>query len=198
MPVSASTPRIATNPRGLSASSKAATTPMTPMGATLSTRNMLLNLCSWTISTVTMMTSINRQDGGDRGLRLAALLDASANADVVSARQAGVHRRDLRRELLHDRRGLRARREVGLHCHGGQSVPTPDDGIFLAVLDGGDLAQRNGFPVRQRHMKRPDCRQRHALRGGGPDQDVIEPDPAAHLGGRDAGHDRVHSQSHFL
>ena len=28
----------------LSASSKAATTPMTPMGATLSTRNMLLNL----------------------------------------------------------------------------------------------------------------------------------------------------------
>ena len=40
-------------------------------------------------------------------------------------------------------------------------------GIFLAVLDGGDLAQRNGFPVRQRHLKRPDRRQRRALLGGG-------------------------------
>ena len=101
-------------------------------------------------------------------------------------------------ERLHDRGGLRARREVGLHRHGRQPVPAPDDRIFLAVLDGGDLAQRNGFPVRQRNLKRPDRRQRHALLGGGPDEDVVEPDSAAHLGGRDAGDDRVHSQSQFL
>ena len=88
-----------------------------------------------------------RHDSDDRRLRLVALLDASADADVISARQAGVQRRDLRLERLHDRRGLRARREVGLHRDGRQPVPAPDDRIFLAVLDGGDLAQWNGFPV---------------------------------------------------
>ena len=71
-------------------------------------------------------------------------------------------------------------------------------GIFLAVLDGGDLAQGNGFPVRQWNLKGPDCRQRHALVGGGADENVVEPDSAAHLGGGDAGDDRIHSQSQFL
>ena len=144
------------------------------------------------------MTNIKGSGGDDRGLRLVALLHASADADVVSVRQAGVQRRHLRRERLHDGCGLRARREVGLHGDGRQSVPAPDDRIFLAVLDRGDLAQGNGFPVRQRHLKRPDGRQRRALLGGGPDEHVVEPDPAAHLGRRDARDDRVDRQSQLL
>ena len=191
MPVSASTPRIATKPSGLSERSRAATTPMRPRGATLSTRNRRLKLWSWIISTVSIRTSIIGRTAATDALRLAALLDRSADVDMVAARQAGIQRRDLRRQRLHDRGGLRAGRDVGLHRHGRPPVPAPDDRIFLAVIDGGDLAQGNGLPVRQRHLKRADRRQRHALLGGGPDQHVDEIDPAAHLGGRDAGHDRV-------
>ena len=39
MPISASTPRMATKPSGRADSSRAATTPISPSGATLSTRN---------------------------------------------------------------------------------------------------------------------------------------------------------------
>ena len=117
---------------------------------------------------------------------------------MVAARQAGIQRRDFRRQRLHDGGGLRAGRDVGLHGHRGPPVPAPDNGIFLAVIDGGDLAQGNGPPVRQRYLKRPDRRQRHALLGGGPNQHVDEIDPAAHLGGCDAGHDRVQGQGQIL
>ena len=75
----------------------------------------------------------HRQDGDDRDLRLGALLHGSADVDMVSAPQACVQRRDLRRQRLHDRRGLRTRREVGLHRHRWQSVPTPDDGILYST-----------------------------------------------------------------
>ena len=142
--------------------------------------------------------SINGRDGGDRHLRLAALLDGAADVDMVPARQAGIQCRDLRRQRLHDRGGLRAGHDVGLHRHRGPPVPAPDNGIFLAVIDGRDLAQRNGPPVRQRHLQRADRRQRHALLGGGPDQHVDEIDPAAHLGGGDAGYDRVQGQGQLL
>ena len=117
---------------------------------------------------------------------------------MVSARQAGIQRRDLRRQRLHDRRGLRARGEISLHRHGGQPVATPDDGIFLAVLDGGNLAQRNRPPVRQRDLERPDSRQGRALLGRGSDQDVDQPNSAAHLCGGDAGQDCVHSLGQIL
>ena len=131
-------------------------------------------------------------------MRLGALLHASADADARAVRQAGVQRRDLRRERLDDCRGLHARREVGLHRHSRQPVPAPDDRVLLAVLHGGDLAQRHGLPVRQRQLKGPDRRWRHPLLGGRPDQDVVEPDPAAHLGGGDAGHDRIHGERQLL
>ena len=138
------------------------------------------------------------QYGGDRGLRLFALLHASPDTNMVSARQAGVQRRDLRRQRLHDRRGLRARREICLHRHCGQPVPAPDDGIFLAVLNGGNLAQRNRPPVRQGNLERADSRQGRALLGGGPDQDVDQPNSAAHLRRGDAGQDRIHSLGQIL
>ena len=123
-----------------------------------------------------------RQDRCDGRLRLAALLDRSADCDVVTARQARIQGLDLRRQSLDDGRGLNAGRDIGLHRHGGPPVAAPDDGIFLAVIDGGDLAQRNGLPVRQRHLKRADRRERHALLGGGPDEHIDEIDAAAHLG----------------
>src|SRR6201997_5389421 len=59
MPVRASTPSSATKPMGLSARRRAATTPIRPRGATLSTRNRLLKFWSWIISTVRSRMSIN-------------------------------------------------------------------------------------------------------------------------------------------
>ncbi len=110
---------------------------------------------------------------------------------MVSARQARVQRRNLRFQRLHDGGGLHARFKICLHRDGGAPVPAPDNRIFLAVIDRGDLAQGNGSPVRQRHLKRPDRCQRHALVGGGADQHVYEIDPAADLRDRDAGFDRI-------
>ena len=58
MPLSASTPRIATKPSGACASSRAATTPMIPSGATLSTSNTRWKLCSWKIRMVSTTSTI--------------------------------------------------------------------------------------------------------------------------------------------
>ncbi len=49
---------MATKPSGLPDSSSAATTPIRPSGATLSTRNNRWKLCSCTIRTVSMMSSM--------------------------------------------------------------------------------------------------------------------------------------------
>ena len=46
MPISASTPRIATKPIGAPEDSIAATTPMIPSGATAMTTNMVRKLCT--------------------------------------------------------------------------------------------------------------------------------------------------------
>ena len=75
-------------------SSSAATTPIRPIGTTLSTRNSRLKLCSCIIRTVIMMNSITRHHGEDRGLRLRALLDRAADGDVVGLRQARLELRD--------------------------------------------------------------------------------------------------------
>ena len=58
MPLSASTPRIATKPSGACASSKAATTPMSPSGATLSTSSTRWKLCNWNIRMVSTSSII--------------------------------------------------------------------------------------------------------------------------------------------
>ena len=198
MPVRASTPSSATKPSGLPESRRAATTPMRPSGATLSTRNSRLKPWSWTISTVSVRRSTIGSDGHHRTLRLVALLHRAADLDAVPGRQAGVQRRDPRREGLHDGGGQRAGRDVGLHRQRRPAVPAPDERVLLAVLDGGDLAQGDGPPVRQRHLQRPERRQRHALLGGGPDQHVDEVDPVPHLGGGHAGHDRVQGLGQVL
>ena len=59
MPISASTPRIATKPSGWPVGSSAATTPISPSGATLTTRNSFWKLCSCSISTVAIRNSIS-------------------------------------------------------------------------------------------------------------------------------------------
>ena len=76
-----------------------------------------------------------RRDGYDRGFSLVALLNGAANVDAVSIRQTGTQCRHLRRQILHDRGGLRAGHGVRLHRHRGPPVPAPDHRIFLAVID---------------------------------------------------------------
>ena len=49
MPINASTPRMATKPSGAPDPNNAATTPISPSGATLTTRASLPKLCNWTI-----------------------------------------------------------------------------------------------------------------------------------------------------
>src|SRR4029077_8841526 len=58
MPTSASTPSIATKPIGFWATSSAATTPMRPRGATLSTSKTRWKLCNWNIRMVKTSTAI--------------------------------------------------------------------------------------------------------------------------------------------
>jgi len=58
IPKSARTPRMATKPSGLPESINAATTPISPSGATLRTMNSLGKLWSWTMRTVNMTNSI--------------------------------------------------------------------------------------------------------------------------------------------
>ena len=59
MPISASTPRMATKPIGAPLGSSAATTPISPSGATATTRNSRWKLCSWIIRIVAMMNSMS-------------------------------------------------------------------------------------------------------------------------------------------
>ena len=40
---------------------------------------------------------------------------------------------------LHRRRRQQARHHIGLHCQGRDPIPPPDDRIFLAVFEAGDL-----------------------------------------------------------
>jgi len=127
--------------------------------------------------------SINGSTAATDHLRLVTFLDCSADGDMVAAWQARIQRRDLRRQRLHDRSGLRSGHDVGLNGHRWPPVPAPDNGIFLAVFDRSDLAERNAPTVRQGHLKPPNRRQRHALLGGGPDHHINQIDSAAHLGG---------------
>lgn len=59
MPISARIPRIATKPIGVPVGSNAATTPISPSGATLATRNSFCTLCNWIIRKVAMRNSIS-------------------------------------------------------------------------------------------------------------------------------------------
>ena len=99
MPVSASTPRMATKPSGACASSKAATTPISPSGATLSTSSTRWKLCSWNIRMVSTSSIITGTTASTDAFAFAALLHRAAGRDPVAGRQR-------RRELV-DRRAAR-------------------------------------------------------------------------------------------
>lgn len=58
MPASAIVPRIATKPMGVWVGSSAATTPIRPNGATLTTRNSRWKLCSCIIRMVAISSSV--------------------------------------------------------------------------------------------------------------------------------------------
>ena len=61
MPISASTPRMATKPSGAWLGSSAATTPMSASGATAKTRNSRWKLCNWIIRIVAIEEQHQRQ-----------------------------------------------------------------------------------------------------------------------------------------
>ncbi|MCY1175481.1 hypothetical protein D9M73_157230 [compost metagenome] len=59
IPISARIPRIATKPMGVPVGTSAITTPISPSGATLATRNSFCTLCSWIIRKVAIKNSIS-------------------------------------------------------------------------------------------------------------------------------------------
>src|SRR5262249_42556890 len=132
MPSSARMPRMATKPSGLPDTSSAATTPISPSGPTLSTRNSRWKLRNWTISTLSRHPPPHARH--DRRLRFLALLDGAAGDDPVGARQALGQSIDGRRQRAHDRFRQRSRRDIGLHGQGRNPVAPPDHRIVLLVI----------------------------------------------------------------
>jgi hypothetical protein len=59
---------------------------------------------------------------------------------MVPVWQTAIQRGELRRQGLHDGGRLNAGSDVGLHGYRGSPVPAPDDWVFLAIVDRGDLA----------------------------------------------------------
>ena len=148
MPSSARMPRMATKPSGLPDSSSAPTTPISPSGPTLSTMNSRWKLCSWNISTVSMMKQHHRHDGEDRGLRLGTLLHRAADRDGIARRQRlAASSRDGLVERAHHLLRQHARADVGLHGQVRHAVAPPDQRIFLLVVEAGELASGTVRPL---------------------------------------------------
>ena len=142
------------------------TTPISPSGATLSTMNRRWKLCSWNISTVSMISSITGTTATTEACDLAlsstvpptSRCRSPAAGVLASSSIAGVERGD-------DGLRQRARRDVGLHGQGRHPVAPPDQREVLVVLERRELAERHRPPVRQRDLQgRAGCRARRAAR----------------------------------
>ena len=90
-----------------------------------------------------------RKHSDDRVEPFGALLDRAARLNRVIRRQFLCHFSDRRRQLLIDGFCLYARHDVGLNRDGRQQIAAPDHRRLQAILDIGDLAQRDRLAVVQ-------------------------------------------------
>ena len=100
MPISASTPRIATKPSGAPLGSSAATTPISAERRHRDHQEQPVEALQLDHQDRRHDEQHQRDDGGDRPLRLGAVLDRAGDRDVVAGGSAS-------RELAHARLELR-------------------------------------------------------------------------------------------
>ena len=145
-------------------------------------------LCSWNISTVSMISSITGTTAKTERLRLRALLGVPPSIDLVALRQAGVQLVDRRRECRRPRSPAGCRGDVRAHGERRHPVAAPDQRILLLVLEGRELAERARCARRAAGpagcaASRARCAPPRSARA----TTSIEVDVVAHLGHRRAG-----------
>ena len=154
MPIKASTPRIATKPSGAPNGSSAATTPMRPSGATLTTSASFPKLCSCTIRNVAITSSITGATVSDRTLAFGGLLDGAAGLEREARRQGLAAKASIFGFKIGDHgRRLRVVEDRGAHGDCRQPVAAPDDRLLELVVELGEGEQRHDAAVRQADLQ---------------------------------------------
>jgi hypothetical protein len=116
-----------------------------------------------------------RHAGIHRVLAARRILHRAADLQQVARRQRGADLVQRRRDLRHHRGRLFLAVDVGAHRDRGQAVAMPDDAFLEAVLERGDLRQRDAPAVRGRHRQAAEQRQAGALFLRAAQQDLDQP-----------------------
>ena len=122
-----------------------------------------------------------REDRENAGLRLGALLDRAACNHVITRRQFRFERGDIGGERFDNGRCLKARRRIGLHGDGWQTMAAPDQRRFDPVGELRDLLKRHRTPARHVDHQAAQGLQLGALVGNGAGDDVDQIDIIAQL-----------------
>ena len=155
--------------------SSAATTPIRPIGTTLSTRKRRLKLCNWAIRNVSIrknMTVQRRKQKPEIARFLRPCLPR--RCDRVSGDLHSILRPPEREQR--PRLRVTAGSDFRLHGQRRDAVAAPDQRIFLLEIEGRDLAERNGPSIRERDLHGAQRRERNALFVVRPRNDVDQID----------------------
>ena len=153
MPASAMMPSMAMKPMGVPVVSSAATTPMSPSGATLITSASWRKLPSCTMSAVSMSAIMS----GTWARRAALLWSLFSTVPPVFEQCARRHRRAHALErggdaLVHEATAA-PRQRLRLHGDGGQAAAAPDVALIELVLERRELAERHRGACRRRDLE---------------------------------------------
>ena len=123
------------------------TTPMSPRGATLSTRNRRWKLCSWIISSVNISTSIKGTTASTEAcdFALSSAVPPTAERRSRSGRLAPSSDH-FRSKALHERTPEGAGATSACTVRLGTPIPPPDQRELLPVDRRGELRQRHVRP----------------------------------------------------
>jgi hypothetical protein len=138
------------------------------------------------------------EDRKNTGFRLGALLDRAANNHVIARRQLRLERGEIGGERFHNGRCLQARRGVGLHGNGWQTMATPDQRRFDPVGELRHLLKRDRTPARQIDHQTSQGLQLGALVRNGAGDDVDQIDVIAQLRHRRARQDGINGLAQCL
>ena len=147
MPASAIMPSSATKPNGRLEMSNAPVAPMMPSGAVANTSASREKLCSWIIRIASIGDCHDRENDGERRIRLHALLDRAARLDAVAVWQRVHDRLQLRLYLVADVRRLHAVDDVAAHGEHEIAIAPPQDRLLVLEVEPRDLRQRHGDAV---------------------------------------------------